>query len=344
MGNHAGGAGNARRESLLTIVSSLVLAVTLLVGFSAPLRSQAVAVRAPAAQLSTPQWQVDAGGKMAFDVASVKQDTTAQSPTTVSSNIALGPGDYYTPTGGLFSVTNIPLNVYIAFAYKLTGNQTRSLLTELPKWATTDRFDIQARAAAGDPTKDQMRLMMQSLLMDRFKLAVHFETRQLPVFELVLDKPEKNGPQLQPHPADSACSTVPPAPSAAGSPAPPAIVAGGFPITCGGIQPMQASVPGRVRAGARNVTMELIASTLTAFGDLDRPVLNHTGLSGTFDLLLEWTPQFNGPLPPGVNFQPDESGPTFQQALKEQLGLKLESQNGPVAVLVIDHIEQPSAN
>ena len=90
--------------------------------------------------------------------------------------------------------------------------------------------------------------------------------------------------------------------------------------------------------------MQLLSNTLTAIGNLDRPVLDHTGLAGTFDFVLEWTPQLNGPLPPGVNFQPDESGPTFLQALKEQLGLKLETQTGPVEVVVIDHIEQPSEN
>ena len=61
-------------------------------------------------------------------------------------------------------------------------------------------------------------------------------------------------------------------------------------------------------------------------GTLDRPVLDQTGLSGSFDFIIEWTPQINGPLPPGANFQPDETGPTFLEALKEQLGLKLDSQ------------------
>ena len=338
MRTHPEGTRNVSARVFLS-ASRPVLAITLLMGASA----QSVRGQAPVAQPPVPKWQADAGGKMAFDVASVKQNAAAPSPSTVNSNIALGPGDYYTPTGGLFSVTNFPLTVYVSFAYKLTANQVRSLLTALPKWATTDRFDIQAKAQ-GNPTKDQMRLMMQSLLEDRFKLAVHFETRQLPVFDLVLDKPGKNGPQLQPHSTDSPCSTIPPAAPATGSPPPSATVAGGFPITCGGIQEMQASVPGRIRYGARDVNMQLLSNTLTGIGNLDRPALDHTGLTGTFDFVLEWTPQLNGPLPPGINFQPDESGPTFLQALKEQLGLKLETQTGPVDVVVIDHIEQPSEN
>ena len=340
MRTDAGGALDGLRRPILATAGALALSVLLVLGeLSTPLWAQAPTSQSPA----VPQWQIDAGSQKAFDVASVKQDTAAPSPSTMNSNIALGPGDYYTPTGGLFSVTNFPLIVYISFAYKLTANQVRSLLTALPKWATTDRFDIQAKAE-GNPTKDQMRLMTQSLLADRFKLALHFETRQLPVFELVLDKAGKNGPQLQPHSTDSPCSTIPPAAPATGSPAPPATVVGGFPIACGGIQEMQASVPGRIRAGARDVNMQLLSNTLTGIGNLDRPVLDHTGLAGTFDFVLEWTPQLNGPLPPGVNFQPDESGPTFLEALKEQLGLKLESQTGPVDVLVIDHIEEPSAN
>ena len=163
------------------------------------------------AQPPTPQWQIDAGGKMEFDVASVKQDTTPLSPQTVHSNVPLGPQDMYSPTGGLLSATNFPLLQYMVFAYKLTSTQFQSVQSQLPKWATTNRYDIQARVA-GNPTKDQFRLMMQALLADRFKLAIHYEIKQQPIFALVLDKPGKLGPKLQPHPADSPCSTAGDAP------------------------------------------------------------------------------------------------------------------------------------
>jgi uncharacterized protein (TIGR03435 family) len=72
-----------------------------------------------------------------------------------------------------------------------------------------------------------------------------------------------------------------------------------------------------------------------------RPVVDQTELSGTFDFAFEWTPQHNGP---GVESQTDDSGPTFLEALKDQLGLKLESKTGPVDVIVVDHVEQPSPN
>lgn len=295
------------------------------------------------AQSKIPDWQIAAGGKMEFDVASVKQDTATPSAQTIHSNIPLGPQDLFSPTGGLLSSTNFPLMQYMVFAYKLAPDQVRSLAPNLPKWASTDRFDIQARAQ-GNPTKDQFRLMMQALLADRFKLAVHYETKQLPVFGLVLEKPGKLGPHLREHPKDSPCS------SAANLPANPAqlpTVEGGFPEPCGAITvwPVTGS-PGLLRAGGRNMPIETIASSmsLTQLTGIDRPVLNKTGLIGEFDFVMEFAPQFNGPLPPGANFQPDPAGTTFLQALKEQLGLKLESQTGPVEVFVVDHLEPPSEN
>jgi uncharacterized protein (TIGR03435 family) len=281
--------------------------------------------------------------KVEFDAASVKLNKSDGAP---NSNFPLGPGAVYTPNGGLFSATGFPLITYIAFAYKLTGNDGQSLPSQLPGWATTDRFDIQARAQ-GNPSKDQMRLMMRSLLGDRFKLAIHYETREVAALALVLLKPEKTGPQLRPHAGDEPCPTEAPPPSAAASaqtPAPNLTLANGLPALCGGIFGMPSSVPGRQRAAARNVTMGLIASLLPGAGNLGRLVVDRTGLTGTFDFSLEWTPELNGPLPPGVDFEPDPSGPTFLDALKEQLGLKLEATKGRVEVFVVDHVERPSEN
>jgi uncharacterized protein (TIGR03435 family) len=301
---------------------------------------QAVAAQASTTPAPMPQWQIDAGGKMEFDVVSVKPNNAPMTAQTVNSNIPLGPQDMFSPTGGLLSSTNWPLLQYMVFAYKLTPNQVQSVQTQLPKWATGIRYDIEARAA-GNPTKDQYRLMMQALLADRFKLAIHYETKQVPAYALILDKPGKFGPGFQQHPTDSPCSTA--APTAQG-PAP--TIAGGFPEICGAFAIVQPSNPGRIRAGARNVPMAMIATTLSnpqLFG-VDRPVVDKTGLTGTFDIVIEFTPQLNGPLPPGATFQPDESGPTFLEAMKEQLGLRLDKQTAPVDSIVIDHIEQPSEN
>jgi uncharacterized protein (TIGR03435 family) len=220
------------------------------------------------------------------------------------------------------------------FAYKLTPTQEQAVTSQLPKWANADRYDIQGRIS-GNPTKDQYRLMMQALLADRFKLAIHYETRQLPVLALVLDKPGKLGPHLQQHPEESSCSAA--TPTLGGD----HTLAGGFPEICDTITALPPSGPGRMRAGARNVTMGLFGNFATGVGNLDRPVWDRTGLTGLFDFVIEWTLEFNAAPP---DFQPDATGPTFLEAVKEQLGLKLESQKGPMEILVIDHVEEPSEN
>jgi uncharacterized protein (TIGR03435 family) len=228
---------------------------------------------------------------------------------------------------------------YISFAYKLTIEQYIAAQSQMPKWVNTDRFDIEAHGA-GNPTKDQYRLMMQALLADRFKLAIHFETKVVPVLALVLDKPGKLGPQLRQH------LDYPPCPTAIPSTGPVAIVAGGFPEVCRKPVNMPASASGRARVGARDVSMRIIANSFSSLPSLgiDRPVMDKTGLLGTFDYIIELTPQINGPLPPGSTFQPDPNGPTFLEALTDQLGLKLESTTGPVDYVIVDHIEEPSAN
>jgi uncharacterized protein (TIGR03435 family) len=293
-------------------------------------------------QPTTPEWQTAAGGKMAFDTATVRQNTT-EPPGAGSANFPLGPGDVYMPNRGFFRAYGFLLATYIEFAYKITPNQEEFLLSQLPKWVTTEQFDIEARAE-GNPTKDQMRLMMQALLADRFRLAAHYETRQIPVFALILDRPGELGPQLQKHADESPCPTTSIVPSPAPT-AQPQLLDARYPATCGGMLAMPPSTPGRLRGGARNVTMELIASSLKGGGSgVDRPVLNRTGLTGKFDFAIEFAPQYGAGLPASSNFRPDPTGPTFEQALKEQLGLKLESQMGPADFLVIDYIETHSAN
>jgi bla regulator protein BlaR1 len=344
MKEHLGAALSARKKILLATAGVVALAVPVLAGvLTAPrLRAQAPAGQSPKAQ--SLEAMEAAGIKMEFDVASVKPNKSSDLQR--YANFPMG-GNAWLPTGGLFSTKNIPLVIYIAFAYDLTA---QSKLFGLPAWVSNDRFDIEARAQ-GNPTKDQMRLMVQSLLADRFKLVLHHEARQLPVYALVLSKEGKTGPQLQPHEDDGSCATAaatankPPAP---GTPPPVPLSAPSStsglqlpPLVCGSVfGGLPASAPGRVRFGAKGITMPLLARALP--GGLDRPVLDRTGLSGNFDFAIEFTPQIDGPLPPGST--PDETGPTFMEALQEQLGLKLESQTGPVDVIVIDHVEQPSPN
>jgi uncharacterized protein (TIGR03435 family) len=281
-------------------------------------------------------WQTTAGGKQSFDSASVKPNKSHDTPV---SNMDFGPGSIFNPTAGVFAATNWTLLDYLRFAYKLNRYQRAVMQDNVPKWVTTDRFDIQARVA-GNPTKDQFRMMMQSLLADRFKLAVHVETQQLPVFALVLAKPGKTGQYLQPYSANKPCVKTP----TVYLPGKQTQLSGssGFPSYCGGFGPAQPSLPGFARLGGQNVSIAFIASSLTipALG-LDRPVVDRTGLAGNFDMVIEFIPQ---PVAPGPRFQVDPMGPTFEEALEQQAGLKLTPAIGPVDVFVFDHAEAPAQN
>jgi len=183
-----------------------------------------------------------------------------------------------------------------------------------------------------------MRLMMRSLLADRFRLAIHNETREVPVLALVLAKPGKTGPHLVPHPDGAECPTnLSPGYN-------DETVAGGFPVLCGGLLGQPPSEPGRMRVGARNVTLGFVANALSGGAGQGRPMLDQTGLGGTFDFTLEWTPETGGPAPQGADLQPESGGPAFAQAIEEQLELKLKGSKGSVEVLVLDHVERPGEN
>jgi uncharacterized protein (TIGR03435 family) len=160
---------------------------------------------------------------MAFDVTSVKPSAIGGQPYSI---FPLGPGDVYVPNGGLFAASNFPLATYIFFAYQIQGNQGQLLVPQLPRWVMTERFDIQARTE-GNPTKNDMRLMMRALLADRFKLAIHTEKRTVPVLAVILAKSGKLGKQLRVHSADDSCpGSI--APAAQTSEALLQTVAGGF--------------------------------------------------------------------------------------------------------------------
>jgi bla regulator protein blaR1 len=317
------------------------MAVAMLAAFcqrDALVNAQAVAAQVPAVQAPTgTDWQLAAGGKMAFDVASVRQSKPG---TFMPPSFPLSPDDSYKPNGGLFSA-DFPLIVYIEFAYKpwLTHDERDSMLAHLPKWVATDSFTIRAQQA-GNPTKDQMRLMVQSLLADRFKLAVHSEVRRVPAFALTLTKPGKTGPNLRPHAEGPSCD-VPIPSSARGDPASGSEV---FPLECN-VYGLSGQSDHTVLAGSRNTTMELIAASLSSLPDgLDRPVVDRTGLTGKYDFTLEWTPEPNGSAAHADGVLPSPQGTTFLEAVKEQLGLKLESTKAPLNVLVIDHVERPFEN
>ena len=268
---------------------------------------------------------------MSFDVASVKPNPPGTMINLVNPNMPLDSGDAYPGNTTLFSA-NMPAFFYIAFAYKLPSYQINSLISQLPKWGkwTGQGFNIQARAAS-PATKDQMRLMMQSLLADRFKLAIHWEKRQVPSYDLVAIKPGKTGPQMQPHDDKTPCKPYAP-PS--GDPSIP----GQLPAYCGGL--VGGGGPGGIDMSGRDVTAAQLADWISE--KVQRPVIDKTGFSGGFDITLNT--RFHMTPDELKQFGIGDIRAAYLEAIRDQLGLKLESSNASADFLIVDRIEEPSPN
>jgi uncharacterized protein (TIGR03435 family) len=232
--------------------------------------------------------------------------------------------------GGRFTATNITVRFLIRTAYQLQDDQ----ISGGPNWLTSDHFDILAKAEAG-ASPAQLPSMMQALLADRFKLAVHHETKELPIYALVIARSDGAlGSQLRRNDCvcpDNARPAAPPDP--------------GQPQRCGSIS------TGFGRLTLRAIPMSQILQFLSP--SVNRVLVDRTGLSGNFDLDLRWTPDQVPQRAPGTPAdQPlringvdiDPNGPSIFTAVQEQLGLKLDSQKGPVDLLVIDRVEQPTEN
>lgn len=332
---------SAVRAHLLCAVV-LVAGLTAVTWCSATLQAQTTTDEqaAPGQTLAANQWETAAGGKMAFDVASVKQDKSTAKPV---SNVKLNNArNAYPPNGGVFTATNWPLATYITFAYKLSDQQMYVMSRSLPDWVFSDRFDIEAKSDNHDPTKDQMRLMLQALLEDRFKLVGHMESRQLPVFELVLAKPGQTGPQLKQHSQDSPCPATKSVASAASAPV--ETILRTWPPNCGHTRTIGDSRSERL--AGRNVSISQIADELTGYGELDdRVILDQTGLTGTFDFVMDFSLEAGPSTEIGGNKIPAEDPlPILPDALKDQLGLKLVKETAPINCFVVAHVERPSAN
>ncbi len=328
----------------VVIVCALLLAAEIFACLGISARAQSI----------EQDWEKAAGGKQQFEVASVRENKSGGGS---YSNLTLDGGsnaywvlDQHDPlasSGDLLSTKDIPLLRFIIFAYRLNGTQELALRLDaysglkmrVPEWVKDNHYDIEARAP-GAATKDQIRLMMQSLLAERFQLKAHWETREAPVFALVQENPGKLGPQLQQHPASDNCAKTG-LPDSAGKTATSAPLLSALPIPCGWIAHLPAGAPGARRFGGRNVTLAMLGTSMpaqTGLVTLPRPIIDATGLQGGYDFWMEWTPEDTSEV------DNHESGGTFREALKNQLGLKLEPAKGPVQVLVIDHVEQPTAN
>ena len=254
-----------------------------------------------------------------FEVASIK---VAPPPTGNNLRVRMG-GD-----AGRLDYNNVTLRDCIRFAYSVKDYQISG-----PDWLRQQRYDLVAKIPEGAP-RDQVPAMLQALLVERFKLTVHRETKELPVYALVVGK---NGPKITP----SEITAPPPGPGAGG-----ALPGGGR---------------GMVRFGGGG--LEAKGMTVAGFAELmarmvDRPILDMTELKGNYDFKLQFTPEagmmrmpFGGPMggppppPAPAEGSSNASGPSIFTAVQEQLGLKLEGRKAPVEILVIDAAEKvPTEN
>ena len=218
-------------------------------------------------------------------------------------------GKYFTIRGRRFMTGNTTLSELITFSYGLHPRQ----ITGAPAWIETDKYDVIGQPEGeGQPNDKQWKTMVQKLLADRFKLAFHREKKELAVYAIVVGK---NGPKLTKSTGD---------PNGL-----PGLFFRGL-----GVLP------------ARNATIADFAGVMQSVV-LDRPVVDQTGLPGRYDFTLTWTPDPSQFAAFGPRPQPpadEATAPDLFTAIQQQLGLKLESVKAPVDVLVIDHVEKPSAN
>jgi bla regulator protein blaR1 len=281
----------------------------------------------PASAVTVPEWQTAAGGKMAFEVASVRENPSGKyKPPPYS----IDPDDDFVDTGGFFTA-DLSVQGYIDFAYKLP--QQYNLLSHLPDWARNKQFEVQARAPAGT-TKDQMRLMMQALLAERFKLAIHFEMHETPVLVMTQVRPGKLGQRLRLHKDGPACDVVVPRPPGATTT---------FDMFPCNVFMMATDRSDLYLAGARNTTVELMAAFFSNVG-YKQPIVDRTGITEKIDFSMEYTPEKRGAAPVSADGQAEVPGTTFEEAVKDQLGLRLEPGRAPLQIPVVDHVEMPSDN
>lgn len=227
----------------------------------------------------------------AFEVASIKP------------NRSLGGMSSIHLSKGRVSMENVSLKKVMLNAYGIPDD--REYMIDGPGWLATERFDIDA-TFPGDSPLAQVRQMMQTLLAERFKLTLHRETRQLPMYSLVISK---NG--LKIHPVEDGQSRT-------------------------------SSGPGRLEA--TKITMQKLADLLAH--SVGFPVIDSTGVQGVFDFTLQWSPDeaARTAITDG-NEAAGTAGPSIFTALQEQLGLRLASEKAPVEILIVDHIEKaPTEN
>ena len=243
--------------------------------------------------------QAATGKVPAYDVVSIKPNKTGSGQVDIDAN------------DGNFDAINVSLKTLILSAFGLKEAQ----IFDLPKWGASMRFDIRAkiidpdRKALGSLSAEQFRSMQQPILADRFQLKFHQEMKTLPVYDLVVSK---GGPKFKETTAAEIASDT-----------------GVNGVRAGGVSIRNRSLI------ATGVPLSSLAYQLS--GQLDRIVIDKTGLAGKYNLQLSWSPDDMGP------HAPDSAGPPgIFTALPEQLGLKLQPGKAEIETFVVDHAAIPS--
>jgi uncharacterized protein (TIGR03435 family) len=240
-------------------------------------------------------------GRAQFEVASIRLHT---GPLIVSGGINI--------SGSRVSIPASTVSELIASAYDLKDYE----LEGVAEWMRSDRYDIAAEAPAGRvPTVEQAKRMLQALLAERFHLKVHQETRDKPVYALIIAKSVgKNGLRMKENPAGSGVV--------------------------------------KFNRQGRDVTLVFMGTPIDSLINqfprmpgIDRPVLDETGLTGKYDFQFSLTDVQLG-MRVEQNGIPaaDADSATVFTALQDQLGLKLEPRKAPIQVFVVDHVDRPSEN
>jgi uncharacterized protein (TIGR03435 family) len=204
------------------------------------------------------------------------------------------------PGNRRYIATNENLKEMLVVTYRLRFDQ----VSGGPGWMATDHWDINAEAERPS-SGEEFQVMLRNLLKERFKLEMHFETKERPVYVMSVDKA---GMKMTPHEIGS-----------------------------GGDRRIDQT--GSLKWTAKFVPMDYFAWLLST--RVGRPVVDRTGLKGTYDFTLSWTPGLSAQQPDAAV---DSPGPGIVEAVQKQLGLKLEPQRAPVEFLVIDHAEKPAEN
>jgi uncharacterized protein (TIGR03435 family) len=258
-----------------------------------------------------------------FEVASIKANHSAEGGSAIGA-----------PSPDRFTVTNTSIRRIIEYAYNIQDFQ----LLGAPNWINSENYDIEAKIENSlaeklqtlprDQRAEQIRLMIQSLLAERFHLEVSHGTKELPIYALIVTK---SGSKLKP-------TDLPPLNSPTASP--------------GVLQRRQRTVRNMTTNTGAITQMLMKGQTVATLADLlslelGRLVTDETGLKGEYDFTLKWTPDnltANGDSGSAATSSPDSAGQTVFAAIEEQLGLKLESRKGPVSTISITHVERPSGN